>query len=130
MTTNSRVFPLPTPLPWVVCGARRVCAVLSLIETCKLLRVDACADLAWALRRLVPHPDNRGFQTRDLTPRPTRRPSNRRLLSRASPDLDADTTGGWRMPGINRQEGSAGETRWGRLRVYVLLGGSSGHATL
>lgn len=49
-------------------GARRVAAVLSLIETCKLLRVDACAYLAWALRRLVPHPDNRGFQTRDLTP--------------------------------------------------------------
>lgn len=49
-------------------GARRVAAVLSLIETCKLLGVEACAYLAWALSRVVTHPDNRGFKSGDLTP--------------------------------------------------------------
>lgn len=49
-------------------GARRVAAILSLIETCKLLRLDACAYLAWVLQRVVPHERNRGTRERDLTP--------------------------------------------------------------
>ena len=49
-------------------GARRVAAVLTLIETCKLIKVDACAYMAWALQRVVTHPDNRGFKPKDLTP--------------------------------------------------------------
>ena len=49
-------------------GARRVAAVLSLIETCKLIRVDACAYLEWALSRVVAHDDNRRFKPTDLTP--------------------------------------------------------------
>lgn len=49
-------------------GARRVAAVLTLIETCKLIKVDPCAYMAWALQRVVTHPDNRGFKTKDLTP--------------------------------------------------------------
>lgn len=49
-------------------GARRVATILSLIETCKLLRLDACAYLAWVLQRVVPHELNRPFKASDLTP--------------------------------------------------------------
>jgi len=49
-------------------GARRVCDVLSVVETCKLLHVDACDYIAWALTRVVEHPDNRGRKPADLTP--------------------------------------------------------------
>jgi hypothetical protein len=49
-------------------GARRVCTLLSLFETCKLLRLDPYEYLVWALSRVVPHPDNRGIHATDLTP--------------------------------------------------------------
>ena len=49
-------------------GAQRVCTALSLLETCKLIGVDPCAYLEWALERVVPHPDNRGLTAAMLTP--------------------------------------------------------------
>lgn len=49
-------------------GAVRLCTVFSLVHTCRLIDVDACAYLEWALTRLVPHPDNRGFAPSDLLP--------------------------------------------------------------
>jgi transposase len=49
-------------------GAVRLCTVLTLVGTCRLLGVDAFDYLEWALTRLVPHPDNRGLAASDLTP--------------------------------------------------------------
>jgi transposase len=49
-------------------GALRLCTVFTLVQTCALLGVDACAYLEWALQRVVPHLDNRGIVASDLTP--------------------------------------------------------------
>ncbi len=49
-------------------GAVRVCTVLTLVQTCRLLGADPFAYLEWALTRVVPHPDNRGLAAVDLTP--------------------------------------------------------------
>ena len=49
-------------------GAVRVCTVLTLVQTCRLISVDPFAYLEWALTRIVPHPDNRGLAAIDLTP--------------------------------------------------------------
>ena len=49
-------------------GAKRLCIVLSLVETCRLLGVDACGYLGWALERVIVHPDNRGRRAIDLLP--------------------------------------------------------------
>lgn len=49
-------------------GAVRLCTVLTLVQTCFLIGVDACAYLEWALQRSVPHPNNRHFVPSDLTP--------------------------------------------------------------
>lgn len=49
-------------------GARRLCAVLTLVQTCRLIDVDPCAYLEWAMSRAVPHPSNRGIKAADLTP--------------------------------------------------------------
>ena len=49
-------------------GAIRLCTLFTLIQTCRLIGVDAYEYLAWALCRSVPHPDNRGFIPDDLTP--------------------------------------------------------------
>lgn len=49
-------------------GAIRLCTLFTLIQTCRLIKVDAYEYLAWALSRSVPHPDNRGLIPDDLTP--------------------------------------------------------------
>ncbi len=49
-------------------GAVRLCTVLTLVQTCFLIGVDACDYLEWALQRIVPHRDNRGYAPSDLTP--------------------------------------------------------------
>jgi transposase len=49
-------------------GARRLCAVLTLVQTARQLDLDPCAYLQWAMERAVPHPNNRGIQASDLTP--------------------------------------------------------------
>ena len=49
-------------------GAERLCTMFSLIHTCRLIGVDACDYLEWALTRIVPHRDNRGYAASDLTP--------------------------------------------------------------
>ena len=49
-------------------GARRLCAVLTLVQTARQLGLDPCAYLRWAMERAVPHPNNRGLQPSDLTP--------------------------------------------------------------
>ncbi len=49
-------------------GAVRLCTLLTLINTCRLLEVEPYAYLVWALERVVPHKDNRGFVASDLTP--------------------------------------------------------------
>ena len=49
-------------------GARRLCAVLTLVQTARQFDLDACAYLEWALERVVPHPNNRGYKAADLTP--------------------------------------------------------------
>ena len=50
-------------------GAVRLCTMLTLIQTCRLIEVEPYAYLVWALTRVVPHPDNRGLTAADLTPR-------------------------------------------------------------
>ena len=49
-------------------GARRLCAVLTLVQTCRLIDVDPCAYLEWAMTHAVPHPSNRSLKAADLTP--------------------------------------------------------------
>jgi transposase len=49
-------------------GAERLCTVLTLIHTCRLLGVDPYSYLEWALTRVVPHSTNAGFVAADLTP--------------------------------------------------------------
>lgn len=49
-------------------GAVRLCTLFTLIQTCRLIKVDAYEYLAWALSRSVPHPENRGLIPDDLTP--------------------------------------------------------------
>ena len=49
-------------------GAVRVCTLFTLINTCRLIGVEPYGYLAWALQRVVPHKDNRGFVADDLTP--------------------------------------------------------------
>ncbi len=49
-------------------GAVRLCTMLTLIQTCRLIEVEPYAYLVWALTRVVPHPDNRGLTAADLTP--------------------------------------------------------------
>jgi len=49
-------------------GAVRVCTLFTLINTCRLIDVEPYGYLAWALQRVVPHKDNRGFVADDLTP--------------------------------------------------------------
>lgn len=49
-------------------GAVRVCTVLTLVQTCRLIGVDPFEYLEWALTHIVPHPDNRGLAAVDLTP--------------------------------------------------------------
>lgn len=49
-------------------GARRLCAVLTLVHTARQLDLDPCAYLEWALERVVPHPNSRRHRAADLTP--------------------------------------------------------------
>lgn len=49
-------------------GAIRLCVMMTLIGTARLVGVDPYQYLVWALRRTVPHPDNRGYTAADLTP--------------------------------------------------------------
>jgi transposase len=49
-------------------GAVRLCTLLTLIGTCRLLGIEPFAYLEWALGRCVPHRDNRGLSAADLTP--------------------------------------------------------------
>lgn len=49
-------------------GAVRLCTMFSLIHTCRLIGVDPYDYVEWALTRIVPHPDNRGYAPSDLTP--------------------------------------------------------------
>jgi transposase len=49
-------------------GAVRLCTLLTLINTCRLLGVDPFDYLVWALTRVVPHRSNRGVAAIDLTP--------------------------------------------------------------
>ena len=49
-------------------GARRLCTLLTLINTCARLGVEPYGYLVWAMTRVVPHPNNRGLTTTDLTP--------------------------------------------------------------
>jgi len=49
-------------------GAVRLCTLLTLIGTCRLIGVDPYSYLEWALSRIVPHRDNRGLVAADLVP--------------------------------------------------------------
>ena len=49
-------------------GAVRLCTLLTLIGTCRLIRVDPYEYLVWALSRSVAHRSNRGLTAADLTP--------------------------------------------------------------
>ena len=49
-------------------GARRLCTLLTLINTCARLGVEPYGYLVWALKHIVAHPDNRGLSAKDLTP--------------------------------------------------------------
>jgi transposase len=49
-------------------GAVRLCTLLTLIGTCRLLGVEPFGYLEWALARCVPHRDNRGLTAADLVP--------------------------------------------------------------
>jgi len=49
-------------------GAVRLCTLLTLICTCRLVGVDPYNYLEWALTRVVPHRSNRGLVSSDLTP--------------------------------------------------------------
>jgi len=47
---------------------QRLCAMLSVLQTCRLLQLDPYEYLVWVLPKLVTHPDNRGRSIVDLTP--------------------------------------------------------------
>ncbi|MCB9630525.1 MAG: IS66 family transposase, partial [Sandaracinaceae bacterium] len=49
-------------------GAVRLCTLLTLVSTCRLIGVDPFSYLEWALTRVVPHRANRGLTPADLTP--------------------------------------------------------------
>jgi transposase len=49
-------------------GATRLCVMMTLIGTARLVGVDPYRYLVWALERIVPHPTNRGYTAADLTP--------------------------------------------------------------
>ena len=49
-------------------GALRLCTLLTLVNTCRLLLVDPYSYLEWALSKVVPHTQNRGLVPSDLTP--------------------------------------------------------------
>ena len=49
-------------------GAVRLCTLLTLITTCRLLRLNPYDYLEWALSKVVPHRLNRGLLASDLTP--------------------------------------------------------------
>ena len=49
-------------------GAVRLCTLLTLIGTCRLLGIEPFGYLEWALSRCVPHRDNRGLVAADLVP--------------------------------------------------------------
>jgi len=49
-------------------GALRLCTLLTLLSTSRLLNVDPYEYLAWALSKVVPHSSNRGVVAVDLTP--------------------------------------------------------------
>ena len=49
-------------------GAVRLCTLLTLIATCRLIKVDPYRYLEWAMTRVVAHPTNRGLVPSDLTP--------------------------------------------------------------
>jgi hypothetical protein len=49
-------------------GALRLCTLLTLVSTCRLLGVDPYEYLVWAMTRVVPHSTNRGLAASDLTP--------------------------------------------------------------
>ena len=49
-------------------GAVRLCTLLTLIGTCRLLGIEPFAYLEWALAHCVPHSQNRGLTAADLTP--------------------------------------------------------------
>jgi transposase len=49
-------------------GALRLCVLMTLIGTARLVGVDPYRYLEWALERTVPHPDNRAYTATDLTP--------------------------------------------------------------
>ena len=48
--------------------AVRLCTLLTLIGTCRLIGVDPYRYMEWALTRVVPHRDNRGIVPADLVP--------------------------------------------------------------
>jgi transposase len=47
---------------------KRLCAMLSALQTCRLLSLDPYEYLVWVLPKLVVHTDNRGRDIADLTP--------------------------------------------------------------
>jgi transposase len=49
-------------------GAVRLCTLLTLIGTCRLLGIEPFGYLEWAMTRCVPHRDNRGLVAADLVP--------------------------------------------------------------
>lgn len=49
-------------------GAVRLCTLLTLIATARLLGLNPYDYLLWALSKVVPHRDNRGLAASDLTP--------------------------------------------------------------
>ena len=49
-------------------GARRLCVVLTLVQTARQLGLDPVDYMEWALQRTVAHRDNRGIRAADLTP--------------------------------------------------------------
>ncbi|MCP4240439.1 MAG: IS66 family transposase [bacterium] len=49
-------------------GAIRLAVMMTLIGTSRLVGVDPYQYLVWALRRIVPHPTNRGYTAADLMP--------------------------------------------------------------
>lgn len=49
-------------------GAKRLCTLLTLVHTCRLIKVDPYHYVEWALSKVVPHRLNRGLTPDDLTP--------------------------------------------------------------
>lgn len=49
-------------------GALRLCTLLTLITTCRQIKVNPFHYLEWALSKVVPHSSNRGLAASDLTP--------------------------------------------------------------